>query len=119
MSFDLAVWEGARPRTNEDGAAEFAQLHANYIDGKPVKPTPRITAFVAAVTAKYPDLTDMPDDRVEDGVWADSPLMNNASGPYFYFCIRWSRAEEVSAFVAEVAKELGLVCFDPQSSELR
>jgi hypothetical protein len=22
MSFDLAVWEGARPRTNEEGAAE-------------------------------------------------------------------------------------------------
>lgn len=36
-----------------------------------------------------------------------------------YVCIRWSRAEEVAAFVADMAREQGLICFDPQSGELR
>jgi hypothetical protein len=119
MSFTIAVWEGPRPRTNQEGAAESARLNARYLDGKAVKPSASIKAFIAAITAKYPDLTDLPDDQVDDGVWSDGPLIGNASGPYFYFGIVWSRAEEVAAFVARIAREQGLVCFDPQSEELR
>jgi hypothetical protein len=58
---------------------------------------------------------DLPDDTIDDGVWSDGPLIHNASGPFFYFGMIWSRAEEVASFAASVAKKHGLVCFDPQS----
>jgi hypothetical protein len=118
MSFNLAVWEGPRPGTNADALAEFERLYAEYMEGESVAPTARVKAFIAAITAKYPDLVDLPDDQVDDGVWSDGPLINNASGPLFYFGIVWSRVEEVAPFVAEVARSEGLVCFDPQSNSL-
>jgi hypothetical protein len=31
----------------------------------------------------------------------------------------WSRADETSAFAADVAARLGLVCFDPQLGQIR
>jgi hypothetical protein len=118
MSFDLAVWEGARPGSNEEAAAEDGRLDKKYVGGDRVEPTAAIKAFIAAITAKYPDLTDLPADQVDDGVWSDGPLINNASGPYFYFGIVWSRLAEVAPFVVAVAQEHGLVCFDPQENEL-
>ena len=120
MSFDLAVWEGSRPLTNEAGLEEFKRLYAKYLEeGVSEEPSARVKAFIAAITEKYPDIVDLPEDQVDDGVWSDSPLMSNASGPLFYVCVRWSRAEDVAPFVADVAREQGLICFDPQSGELR
>jgi hypothetical protein len=120
MSFDMAVWEGVRPSTDAEGLAEFNRLHARSLEGgASVEPSARMKKFIAAITEKYPDIVDLPDDLVDDGVWSDGPLENNASGPYFYFGIVWSRAGEVAEFVADVAREHGLVCFDPQSGELR
>ena len=41
MSFNLAIWEGSRPRTDEEGLAEFRRLHAKYLeDGVSVEPYP-------------------------------------------------------------------------------
>ncbi len=78
-----------------------------------------MTRFIATITEKYPDIVDLPDELVDEGVWSDGPLKANASGPYFYFGIVWSRAEDVAEFVADVAREQGLVCFDPQSGQMR
>jgi hypothetical protein len=78
-----------------------------------------LKGFIATITEKYPDVVDLPDDQVDDAAWSDGPLANNANGPFFYFGITWSRAEEVAALVADVAGEQGLVCFDPQAGRLR
>jgi hypothetical protein len=116
MSFDLAVWEGRLPRTDADALAEFKRLYAQHLeDGPTSPPSDRIKTFIDAITETYPDIMDLPDDKIDDGVWSDGPLINNASGPFFYFGMVWSRAEEVAAFVADVAEKHGLVCFDPQS----
>jgi hypothetical protein len=39
-------------------------------------------------------------------------LIGEASGPLIYFPMRWSMAEEASAYAAAVAETMGLVCFD-------
>ena len=116
MSFDLAVWDGPQPRTDADGLAEFTRLHAKHFDIGPTSPpSERIKRFIAAITERYPDIMDLPGDEIDDGVWSDGPLINNASGGYFYFGMVWSRAEEVASFVSTIAAKQGLVCFDPQS----
>ena len=67
-----------------------------------------------ALLAKWPDIT-----KDEDSPWSDAPLMNNARGNVFYFGMVSSGAEEASTFAAALAKEQGLVCFDPQTGRLR
>ncbi|WP_380530593.1 hypothetical protein [Streptacidiphilus cavernicola] len=46
-------------------------------------------------------------------------LIGKVAGPLIYFLMRWSIAEEASAYMAEIAVPLGLVCFDPQARQLR
>jgi hypothetical protein len=63
----------------------------------------------------------MGDPRDVDDVspWSTAPLMNEAVGPIVYFPMRYSMADEVSAACARMAADRGLVCFDPQRSQLR
>jgi hypothetical protein len=117
MSYDLAVWEGKRPRTNAEAQETLTTLLARYQEaGEPPGPTDGIRRYVEALLVKFPELDD---DNEDDCPWSDSPLIRNATGPLFYFSMAFSHAEIASAFAAQVAKEHGLVCFDPQSSELR
>ncbi|MFD8342316.1 hypothetical protein ACFV2C_08495 [[Kitasatospora] papulosa] len=46
------------------------------------------------------------------------PLINNASGPLFYFGMVFSKYQHAAQFAAERARTLGLVCFDPQDGRL-
>ena len=117
MSYDLAVWEGSRPKSNAEAAKTFDALMKKYqeAESSPAA-TPAIRAYVEALLAKYPDLDD---DNEDECPWADAPLIANATGPLFYFAMVFSKAESASAFAADLAKKHGLVCFDPQSNELR
>ncbi len=113
MSFDLAVWEGDRPSDDEAAAEQYASLMDLMEAGDLGEPTPRIRAYVEALLARWPDI-----DEAEDSPWASSPLMGEASGPIAYFPMVFSRADEAAAFAATVARDHGLVCFDPQSERL-
>ncbi|MFJ8746036.1 hypothetical protein ACIRL2_42605 [Embleya sp. NPDC127516] len=118
MSYDLAVWEGERPADNAAAAERFADLYDRYMDteGPVVPPVGRITAFVAALLERWPDPTEIDGD---DSPWSAGPLIGDACGPLICFPMSWSRAEEASAYAAEVAASLGLNCFDPQARQLR
>ena len=117
MSYNLAVWEGPPPSTDEEAVAEFERLQARYMSGTTEQPSPAIRAFVAAITSEYPDIVDLPDDRVDDGVWSDGPLLSDASGPLFYFGVVGSFVEDVVPFVTRIAAEHRLVGFDPQEGK--
>ena len=79
-------------------------------------PTPAIRGYVKALLERWPDI-DI--DAGEDSPWATGPLMSEAVGPFFYFPMVFSMADEASEYAAQVAAEHGLVCFDPQLSRLR
>ncbi|WP_196810854.1 hypothetical protein [Arthrobacter sp. 35W] len=116
MSYDLAVWEGKVPST-DDELAEAFERNMVFLDCEPApEPTPRIRAYVDALLARWPDLSF---DGENDSPWSDWPLIGNAAGPVIYFGMVYDRAEEVSAFAAQLAKDLGLVCLDPQLEALR
>ncbi|MFJ8623743.1 hypothetical protein ACIRD3_12985 [Kitasatospora sp. NPDC093550] len=113
MSYDLAVWEGERPR-DEDAAAVYEELCERHLESEDVsaEPTPRIEAYVEALLARYPD--DVPGSP-----WASPPVMDEASGPIVYLVMSYRRAEEASAYAAALARAHGLVCYDPQGETLR
>jgi hypothetical protein len=82
------------------------------------QPSTRILSYIEELTAKYPDLDELPDDEVDDSPWADSPLRGNVMGPFFYFALVPSKADETVPFIADTARRHELVCFDPQQEKL-
>ncbi|MDX3874236.1 hypothetical protein PV706_32095 [Streptomyces europaeiscabiei] len=127
MSYDLAVWEGERPADDKTAGQVFSDLYNRYIDSESEEPpSERIAAYVAVLLERWCDLTeDDEDDEDEDeddedtSPWSTGPLINEASGPLIYFPMRFSMAEEASAYAAAVAESMGLVCFDVQQDRLR
>ena len=117
MTYDLAVWEGERPSDDAAAAEAFEGLYRKYIDSDDLAPpTPRIERYVQSLLARYPDMDDDNDDVCP---WSTGPLLNEAVGPLVYFPMRWSMADDVSAWAAQLAADQGLVCFDPQLNQLR
>ncbi|GAB7184235.1 hypothetical protein ATKI12_4066 [Kitasatospora sp. Ki12] len=113
MSYDLAVWDGEQPSNDEAGAI-FDELYERYLESEDliVELSPRIEAYIRALVERYPD--DLPGSP-----WASSPVIDEASGPMVYLLMSYSRAEEVSEHAAGLAREHGLVCYDPQGETLR
>jgi hypothetical protein len=117
VSYDLAVWEGDRPDSDEAALAMFRDLCDRYLEADLTpEPTPRIKRYAEALLARWPDIDEA---AAESSPWASAPLIEEAIGPVMYFPIAYSEAEEVSAFAATLAWAHGLVCFDPQRDGLR
>ncbi|MFF9819005.1 hypothetical protein [Streptomyces sp. NPDC014006] len=122
MSYDLAVWEGDRPADDAAATATFEDLyrqHMRHTGGQKTAPTPLIRQYVEALVARWPDMSPDDDEEAEEACpWSDGPLINNTSGPLFYFGMVFSKCQEAAPFAADLARTLGLVCFDPQDQRL-
>lgn len=119
MSYALAVWVGEMSSSNEAAAEQLWALQARSEEREAQPPTEPIRRYVEALLRRWPDLADLSDDEIDDSPWAVSPLIADADGDFFYFPMVFSRCEEASAFAAETAAAMGLVCFDPQMDRLR
>jgi hypothetical protein len=64
------------------------------------------------LTAKYPCISTLSDDEVDNGVWSDGPLWNNFGHRAAVLGMVYSRVEEVLPFLVKTANDLGLVVFD-------
>ncbi|MGH8877814.1 MAG: SGNH/GDSL hydrolase family protein [Stackebrandtia sp.] len=115
MSYDLAIWDGDRPSDDHQACSTYDELYERYLGSEDVEqpPAPSITAYVKALRERYPD----PD--VEDVVAAPLWVFSEASGPIAYLTMSYGNAVEVSEHAAALAREHGLVCFDPQTELLR
>ncbi|MFC8946365.1 hypothetical protein [Streptomyces rochei] len=65
---------------------------------------------MAALLERWCDLTE---DEEDTSPWSTGLLIDEA------FPIRWSMAEEASAYAAAVAESMGVICFDVQQNRLR
>ncbi|MGC5285817.1 hypothetical protein [Micromonospora sp. DT231] len=117
MSYDLAVWEGEQPADDAAAGEVYDRLYATYAEGEQLPPTPRIRAYVLALLERWVDLSS--DDKDDASPWSAGPLMDEASGPFVYFTMRYSVCEEVSTEAARMAAAHGLVCYDPQWERVR
>ncbi|MGW0512409.1 hypothetical protein ACWC4C_43985 [Streptomyces olivaceoviridis] len=115
MSYDLAVWQGDRPSSDREAVKEHKRLYEEYLEVDELSPVTDVIAdFLEALTERWPDR-----GVGEETPWAAIPLSEGASGPYVYISLAWGSADEASAYVAQVASHLGLVCFDPQMRSMR
>jgi hypothetical protein len=117
MSYDLAVWEGERPVDATTASQVFTDHYARFIgSGEQQPPTELIATYVSALLERWCDMTEDEDDT---SPWSVGPLIGAARGPLIYFPMRYSMATEASAYAANLAASMGLVCFDPQLNQLR
>jgi hypothetical protein len=64
------------------------------------------------LTAKFPCMSMLPDDQVDDAVWSDGPLINNFQHKAAVLGMSYSRVEEVLPFLIKTANDMGLAVFD-------
>jgi hypothetical protein len=115
MSYDLVLWTGERPESDEAAADLYRDLmeEGDLAEGPPSVP---IRVFVEALLQRWPDITT---DGGSDSPWASGPLIDDAAGEVVTLHIVWDRSEEVSDHAARLAEVHGLNCFDPQLDALR
>jgi hypothetical protein len=117
MKYDMAVWEGERPSTDADGLRIFRKMYDEFMNGLVfLPPSERIQCYVESLLQRWPDIGS---DAAQESPWADGPLMDNASGDFVYFAMRSGGTRSSADYVAELAGDRGLVCFDPQLGQLR
>ncbi|MEV0760417.1 hypothetical protein [Nocardia sp. NPDC050435] len=116
MSYDLRIWEGDQPRTDEVRGVmdRFAdESERRLLAGEPPEPpSPKIAEFVQALLRRWPDCGE------EGSPWSRGGT-GDAEGSRLYVYIQWGREAEVSEFVAGLAKVYGLNCYDCQTGRLR
>ena len=109
MSYNVVI---TLPPTPADDRTAWAGLDTLIEAEGPVPDIFRV--LVARLTDRYPCLTTLPDDRIDDGVWSDGPLVNDARHKVTELGLVYSRVADVLPFVVETANALGLTVFDGQ-----
>ena len=108
VSYDLAFWEGQEPRDDQEAAKTFAEIWGALEESTHTRPVaPAIQSLVRQLEARWPR-------EDQDSPWASFPLEGDADGGTLYVNLVFGRPDEDLQFMASVARELGVVCFDPQ-----
>jgi hypothetical protein len=117
---DLAVWDGRQPASDSEAGRTFKAAYRRFAKGEPdTPPTERIAAYVGALLDRFPDVSELDDDAIEDSPWTDGPLIHHASGRFFYLTLVANEAgEDAWTYAVSTARSAGLVCFDPGSGAL-
>jgi hypothetical protein len=113
VSFDLYVWHQAQPLTADRAARIYHQLAQGKADT--VLPGPEISAFHRDLTTRFPDLERLDDEGLDSSPWAMSPTVEPS---HVITMIGWSRAQEMTAVIVELAAQHGLICFNPQVGQV-
>jgi hypothetical protein len=114
VSWDLAVWEGEMPEPTEasDRYAELLEAYEEELENDPpAPPTPALSAFLTALVERLPN-------SVDTGPWSFVPVSDEASGPLVILHVQWDGVDRVLEVVPALAREHGLVCYDPQAAAL-
>lgn len=106
MSFDLLFWY----QEVVPSSGEAAQIYDQFTDGVTgiVEESSAVGDFYQAVISEFPDLSD---ESMEESPWA-SPLY--VTGECVIAAISWSRSNEVSSVLLDLASTHGLTVYDPQ-----
>ena len=113
----MAVWNTSRRLTDAEVGTLYGQLSDSVVDG--VTPHPAIEAFYSELTAKHPEIDDIPEERIDNTDYCPWSIAFDRSPGHLIMCCVWSKAEYVDGFVRQLARKHGLAVFDPQSGKIQ
>ena len=111
MSYTISITRNDIPK-NDKQAWKFLEEIYQTDSGKPSKD---FIDLIKRLTKKYPCICDLSEAQVDDGVWSDGPLVNNAGDKITTLGVVYSQVENVIPFIIETSNTLGFVVFDRQT----
>jgi hypothetical protein len=113
MSFDLGVWYPQERFANKEAGELYVRLCHGHTSG--VVPNPAVDEFYAELTAKHPEIDEIPEDKTADHDYCPwSCKIDRSPGHVIMSCV-WPQATEVGRLVQNLARKHGLALYDPQS----
>lgn len=100
---DHQAWSNLRETLAKAAGTEVPRVYLQLID---------------RLTSKFSCICDLSNDEVDDGVWTDGPLRNNAGPLVTTLGIVPERVEDVLPFLIETSNGLGLTVFDQQTGRI-
>jgi hypothetical protein len=115
VSFDLAVLSSAT-RLDADQARDAYERLCQGADWSDVLAADdRVGQFVAALSARWPDIDTVPESKANDSPWSGGFEVSPA---HVLMTMRFSAPDAVVEFCLTTALGLGLYFFDPQDGTL-
>jgi hypothetical protein len=116
MSFDLGVWHSDVPLSDKEAAEIYVHLCQDwpYLKGE----SHSIVSFYDELTRRWPEIDTVPDEEIDNLEYCPwSCALSHSDIAVVTSCV-WSMADEVEAFVRELAQRHRLVLFSPQSGSV-
>jgi hypothetical protein len=115
MSFDLGVLSGANRLDPDHARDAYESLSQGAKWSTVLAADDRVAQFVAALSARWPDVDTLPESEVDDSPWSGGFEVSPA---HVLLTMRWSAPDDVMEFCLTTALGLGLNVFDPQDGSL-
>jgi len=116
MSCDHALWFPHRRLSDEEAGALYHRLCEGHVSE--VTPSSSVDAFYSELTAKHPEIDDVPEARIDDKEFCPWSIAFDRSPGHLIICCVWSRADYVGGLLRELAKKYGLALYDPQAERI-
>jgi hypothetical protein len=116
MSFDLGVWFPHKSLTDQEAGETYVRLCGG--DSAGLRPHPALDAFYTDLTARYPEIDTIPEDRIDDHDYCPWSCALDRSPAFIVMPCVWSQAENVYRCVHDLARKHGLAVYDPQSGRI-
>ena len=111
-NFYLGVWSGEDPPTHQDAARQYAA----FLERKqPAVFNEAVYTFYTELIRYYPNPDLVAEEDQDSCPWVSA---TEASGDFVQMVLKWERYAEVFPLVLQLAEKHGLVCFDPQNSNM-
>lgn len=107
MSMSLVLWR-APVVVEADEAAELLRPYFDHGDDSVFEPSEALGTFVDELLRRFPDQ--------DDGPWAESPPRQAVR--VVHLEIRWGAEDAVVDTIVELARQHGLVLYDPQGPDV-
>lgn len=115
MSCDFGIWS-----TNDINNKQAGEIYLRLCEGNSseIPPNPAIDAFYNELTAKHPEIDDVPEDQIDNTEFCPWSVAFDRSPGHLIICCVWSKAEYVENLIRELATKHGLLMYDPQSEKV-
>jgi hypothetical protein len=102
--------------TDEEAGTLYLDLCKSRVDG--VTPHPAVDAFYAELTARWPEIDTIPEERIGDADYCPWSVALDRSPSHVLMSCVWSHAETVKCAVRDLALKHGLAMYDPQQGKV-
>lgn len=109
MSYNVTI---SRKNISPDDKQAWAELNKLYEqEDSATEQGQDFLDLIEKLKVKFPCICYLPDDKVDDGIWSDGPLSNNAGKDLTTLGVVFSQVDNAIPFLIKTANDNGFVVF--------